>query len=236
MSQNAKTVGRFARRRRLVLLVAIVTALIAATAIVLASKPAASETTVASPSATALATVPANSSPAVVHPKQVPDPVLAPNEPKTANYKVLANAAAEMIYTWDARISTFSAVYERVRSWWNVLPDGSNPLTVLAQEFQATGVTAASFASLSGMHAYRTASVGTSACDGQLAQVKAHPAPWVGLHVCTFTLKVTEHQSGGDNAYSAPVSVMVNCPPAASAPADRCVMVGFYASPDRIVY
>ncbi|PYI39508.1 hypothetical protein CVS30_06060 [Arthrobacter psychrolactophilus] len=237
MSQIARTVRRLARRRKLVVLVAVVSMLVAAIAIVFGTRPAAPEASpLPRPPGTTVATASAAVSPAVVRPKREPDPALAPNEPKTADYKVLAKAAAEMIYTWDARKSTFSAVYERVRSWWDVLPDGSNPLTVLAQEFQATGVTAASFASLSGMQAYRTAAVASSACDDQLAQVKAQPAPWVGLHVCTFTLKVTEHQAGGDNSYSAPVSVMVNCPPAANAPADRCVMVGFYASPDRIVY
>lgn len=236
MSQIARTVRRLARRRKLVVLVAVMAALIAATALIFATKPAAPDLSAAPPPTTTVAAAPATLSPAVVHPKREAEPVLAPDEPKTANYKTLAAAAAEMIYTWDASNSTFSAVYERVRSWWDVLPDESNPLTVLAQEFQATGVTAASFASLSGMHAYRTAVVASSACDDQLAQVKSQPAPWVGLHVCTFTLKVTEHQAGGDNSYSAPVSVMVNCPPAANAPADRCVMVGFYASPDRIVY
>lgn len=236
MSQIARTVRRLARRRKLVVLVAVIAALIAATALVFATKPAAPDLSAAPPPTTTVAAAPATLNPAVVHPKRAAEPVLAPDEPKTANYKTLAKAAAEMIYTWDARNSTFSAVYERVRSWWDVLPDESNPLTVLAQEFQATGVTAASFASLSGMHAYRTADVASSACDDQLAQVKVQPAPWVGLHVCTFTLKVTEHQASGINSYSAPVSVMVNCPPAANAPADRCVMVGFYASPDRIVY
>jgi hypothetical protein len=236
MSQIARTVRRLARRRKLVVLVAVMAALISATAVVFATKPAAPDSSASPPPTATVVTAPATESPAVVHPRREPDPVLAPNEPKTTDYQMLTKAAAEMIYTWDARNSTFSAVYERVRSWWDVLPDGSNPLTVLAQEFQATGVTAASFASLSGMHAYRTAVVASSACDDQLAQVKAQPAPWVGLHVCTFTLKVTEHQAGGDNSYSAPVSVMVNCPPAANAPADRCVMVGFYASPDRIVY
>jgi hypothetical protein len=236
MSQIARTVRWLTRRRRLIVLIAVLAALIAATAVVFATEPAATDSSVPPPPAAILATAPATQRPAVVHPKWKPETVLAPDEPNTANYKTLAKAAAEMIYTWDARSSTFSAVYERVRSWWDVLPDGSNPLTVLPQEFQATGVTAASFASLSGMQAYRTATVASSACDGQLAQVKAHPAPWVGLHVCTFTLKVTEHQASGDNSYSAPVSIMVNCPPAANAPADRCMMVGFYASPDRIVY
>ncbi|MDJ0318401.1 hypothetical protein [Arthrobacter antibioticus] len=236
MSRFARTARWLARRRKLLLLVAVIATLIVATVVAFATRPTAPES-LASPSpATPMAATHATVSPAVAHPTQESEPVLAQDEPKTADYKTLAKAAAEMIYTWDARNSTFSAVYERVRSWWDVLPDGSNPLTVLAQEFQATGVTAASFASLSGMHAYRTATVVSSACDGQLAQVKTQPAPWVGLHVCTFTLKVTEHQIGGGNSYSAPVSVMVNCPPAANAPADRCVMVGFYASPDRIVY
>ncbi|MFQ4150327.1 hypothetical protein AAGW05_16845 [Arthrobacter sp. LAPM80] len=237
MSQIARTVRRLARRRKVIVLVAIVAALIAATGVIFATKPAATDAlSTPPPPATTRATAPATLPPAVVIPKTEPNTVLAPDEPNTANYKTLATAAAEMIYTWDARNSTFSAVYERVRSWWDVLPDGSNPMAVMAQEFQATGVTAASFASLSGMRAYRTASVSTSACDEQLAQVKQYPAPWVGLHVCTFTLNVTEHQAGGANSYSAPLSVMVNCPPAANAPVDRCVMVGFYASPDRIVY
>ncbi|WP_154604904.1 hypothetical protein [Arthrobacter sp. AQ5-05] len=236
MSQFARTARRLARRRKLLLLVAVMAALIIATAVIFATKPAIPESSASPSPATTMVATPATVSPGVVHPTQEIEPVLAQDEPKTADYKTIAKAAASMIYTWDARNSTYSAVYERVRSWWDVLPDGSNPLTVLAQEFQATGVTAASFASLSGMHAYRTATVANSACDDQLAQVKAQPAPWVGLHVCTFTLKVTEHQIGGGNSYSAPVSVMVNCPPAANAPADRCVMVGFYASPDRIVY
>ncbi|WP_186760236.1 hypothetical protein [Arthrobacter alpinus] len=236
MSQFARTARRWARRRKLLLLVAVIAALIIATAVIFATKPAVPESSTSPTPATTMTATSDTVSPAVVHPTQETKPVLARDEPKTADYKTLARAAAEMIYTWDARNSTFSAVYERVRSWWDVLPDGSNPLPVLAQEFQATGVTAASFASLSGMHAYRTATVVSSACDDQLAQVKTQPAPWVGLHVCTFTLKVTEHQIGGGNSYSAPVSVMVNCPPAANAPADRCAMVGFYASPDRIVY
>ncbi|WP_207346041.1 hypothetical protein [Arthrobacter sp. E3] len=236
MSKFVRIAQRLTPRRKLVLLVAVMAALIIGTAVILATKPAVPESSAPPSPAITMAAAPASVSPAVVHPTQESEPVLARDEPRTADYKTLARAAAEMIYTWDARNSTFSAVYERVRSWWDVLPDGSNPVTVLAQEFQATGVTAASFASLSGMHAYRTAAVASAACDDQLAQVKAHPAPWVGLHVCTFTLKVTEHQAGGDNAYTAPVSVMVNCPPAANAPADRCLMVGFYASPDRIVY
>lgn len=236
MSKFVRTAQRLTPRHKLFLLVAVMAALIIATAVIFVTKPAVPESSASSSPATTMTATPETVSPAVVHPMQQTEPVLARDEPKTADYKTLAKAAASMIYTWDARNSTFSAVYERVRSWWDVLPDGSNPLTVLAQEFQATGVTAASFASLSGMHAYRTATVVSSACDGQLAQVKTQPAPWVGLHVCTFTLKVTEHQIGGGNSYSAPVSVMVNCPPAANAPADRCVMVGFYASPDRIVY
>jgi len=232
----AEMIHHVVTRRRLLLVLAAMAALVTVIAAVFAMRRASPDQEALPVPATTIATMPATATPAVVHPQQESQPALAANEPDTINYRTLAQAAAELIYTWDTRSSTYSAVYERLRSWWDVLPDGSNPLTVMAQEFQATGVTAASFASLSGMHAYRTASVSSSACDMQLAQVKSYPAPWVGLHVCTFTLKVTEHQTGGDNSYSVPVSVMVNCPPAATAPANRCAMVGFYASPNRIVY
>lgn len=232
----ADMMHRLARRRRPLLFMAAMAAMIAAIAALIAMRPAVPEHTALPVPATTIATMPATVPPGVAYPPRESRPTPAPDEPNTTDYRTLAKAAAELIYTWDSRSSTYSAVYERVRSWWDVLPDGSNPLTVMAQEFQATGVTAASFATLSGMNAYRTAAASSSACDDQLAQVKAYPAPWVGLHVCTFTLRVTEHQNGGANSYSVPVSVMVNCPPAATAPADRCTMVGFYASPNRIVY
>ncbi|WP_181762662.1 hypothetical protein [Pseudarthrobacter sp. B4EP4b] len=45
-----------------------------------------------------------------------------------------------------------------------------------------------------------------------------------------------DESSSGKSAYAAPVTVMVNCPPATTAPAERCAMVGFYATADRIVY
>src|SRR4051812_25669138 len=115
MSQIARTVRLLARRRKLFVLVAVMVALIAVTAVVFAIKPAVPDASAAPPPATMVATAPATLSPAVVHPKRESEPVLAPDEPKTANYKTLATAAAEMIYTWDARNSTFSAVYERVR-------------------------------------------------------------------------------------------------------------------------
>lgn len=228
---------RVAGRRHLWLALLVGIALFAMVAVVLASRSPTRAQPGESPTVTTTTATPQSTRvAAVVPPPPQAAPVLGAGEPRTTNYRTLAEAAARAIYTWDARSSTYSEVYERLRSWWDVLPDGSNPLTVMAQEFQATGVTAASFASLSGMHAFRTASVSTAVCDGQLAQVQQNPAPWEGLHVCTFTLKVAEHQTGGSNAYTVPVSVMVNCPPAATAPADHCAMVGFYASASRIVY
>ncbi|PVZ60851.1 hypothetical protein [Arthrobacter sp. H-02-3] len=117
-----------------------------------------------------------------------------------------------------------------------MLPDGSNPLAVLVQEFEATGINAGSYAALASQQAYRTASVQSVRCDGELAKVHEQPAPWVGLHVCTVSLQVLEQSTATRNVYVTPVSVMVNCPPASTAPPDRCLMVGFYASPTRIVY
>lgn len=172
---------------------------------------------------------PATSSPA--------NPQLAPaDEPVTLDFRQLATAAATTIYTWDTREATYSETYGRIRTWWHVLPDGSNPLAVFADQFEATGTNAAAYASLTGAHGHRTAKAENSTCDAQLAQFVQYPAPWEGLHVCTVTLAVTEHATSGTNSYTAPISVMVNCPPAATAPADRCEMVAFYASPDRIVY
>ena len=157
-------------------------------------------------------------------------------EPRTTDFRGLASAAAKAIYTWDTRTSSYSEVYSRVRDWWDVLPDGSNPLTVFVQEFEATGVNAGTYATLAGEQARRSATVQSLVCDGELAKVRDHPAPWVGLHVCTATLSVVDQSNSHRNAYAAPVSVMVNCPPATTAPIDHCVVVGFYATPSRIVY
>lgn len=188
------------------------------------------------PSIAAPTAIPTAAMTPLAHPQSLEPAAMPRGIPATLDYRVLALAAAEAIYTWDTRTSTYSDVYTALRTWWEVLPDGSNPLTVFAQEFEATGINAVSFATLSGAQAYRTAVVARSACDGQLAEVRQHPAPWVGLHVCTATLNVTEHQAGGTNSYTLPVSIMVNCPPAPTAPEGRCAMVGFYATPDRIVY
>lgn len=158
------------------------------------------------------------------------------DEPITMDYRQLATAAAATIYTWDTRKTTYSEIYGRIRAWWHVLPDNSNPLTVFADQFEATGTNAAAYASLTGAHGYRTAKPESSTCDEQLAQFVQFPAPWEGLHVCTVTLAVTEHATSGTNSYTAPISVVVNCPPAVTAPANRCEMVAFYASPDSIVY
>ena len=157
-------------------------------------------------------------------------------QPSTLDYRQLANIAARSIYTWDTRTATYSETYGRLRGWWHVLPDGSNPLTIFAQQFEATGTNAAAYASLTGAKGYRTAQPVNSSCDEQLAQYVQQPPPWVGLHVCTVTLSIVEHATSGVNKYTAPISVVVNCPPAVSAPADRCEMVAFYAAPERIVY
>jgi hypothetical protein len=156
--------------------------------------------------------------------------------PRTTDYRKLAASAAKRIYTWDTRTSTYSEVYSRLRAWWNVLPDGSNPLTVLVQEFEATGINAGAYASLAGQQARRTAEVQSLRCDFELAKVRERPAPWAGLHVCTVSLRVLDQTSPSRNMYTAPVSVMMNCPPADTAPPDHCVMVGFYAAANRIVY
>ncbi|NWL29130.1 hypothetical protein DM794_19040 [Paenarthrobacter ureafaciens] len=148
----------------------------------------------------------------------------------------MASAAAEAIYTWDTRSSSYSEVYGMMRDLWVLLPDGSNPWTVLVQQFEATGINAGSFVTLAGQGAFRVAKSESLMCDEQLVKVRERPAPWPGLHVCTVQLSVEDHTSASTNSYSAPVSVMVNCPPAPTAPADRCVMVAFYATSDRIVY
>jgi hypothetical protein len=109
-------------------------------------------------------------------------------------------------------------------------------LAVFAQEFEATGINAGTFASLAGQGAFRTAIAESLTCDEELAEVRERPAPWLGLHVCTVSLRVVDQTATSRNAYTAPVSVLVNCPPAATAPPDRCMMVGFYATSSRIVY
>lgn len=154
----------------------------------------------------------------------------------TRDFRALAVEAAKGIYTWDSRSSSYSDVYARVRSWWELLPDGSNPLSVLVKEFEATGVTATSFASLGQQSARRTGTAQSVRCDLQLAKVQEFPPPWAGLHVCTVIVQVVDETSVDRNAYSAPITVMLNCPPAVTAPANRCAMVAFYATADRIVY
>jgi len=166
----------------------------------------------------------------------LPRGIGATGVPVTTNYRTLAAAAAQAIYGWDTRTSSYSEVYTRLRDWWDVLPDGSNPLTVFAQEFEATGINAGTFASLAGQEAFRTATAESMTCDEELAEVREHPAPWLGLHICTISVRVTDQTAHTSNAFTAPLSVMVNCPPAATAPSDRCTMVGFYATPSRIVY
>lgn len=159
-----------------------------------------------------------------------------PETPRTVDYRKLASAAAEAVYTWDTRTASYSEVYSRLRSWWKVLPDGSNPLAVFVQEFEATGINAGTYALLTGQQAHRGATVQSVRCDLELAKVRERPAPWAGLHVCTVALRVLDRTTSSRNLYTAPVSVMMNCPPAETAPADHCVMVAFYASANRIVY
>lgn len=190
-----------------------------------------------SPSASVPSPTPTATEPPVTQVGAAGDQLERPaGEPATLDFRLLATAAARTIYTWDTRTATYSETYGRLRSWWHVLPDGSNPLTVFADQFEATGTNAAAYASLAGSHGYRTATAETVTCDAQLAQFVEHPAPWEGLHVCTVTLAVTEHATSGTNSYTAPISIVVNCPPATTAPVDRCEMVAFYASSDRIVY
>lgn len=156
--------------------------------------------------------------------------------PRTRDYRALAGAAAQGLFSWDSRSSSYSDVYAKVRSWWELLPDGSNPLSVLVREFEGTGVTAGTFTTLAGQSARRSGTAESLRCDLELAKVQEYPAPWEGLHVCTVTVQVVDESSTGRNAYSAPVTVMVNCPPAVTAPSERCAMVGFYATAERIVY
>lgn len=233
--------GKPSRRRAWILLLVTVLA-VAGTAVVLSFRMpgAAPETTGRAPSSTPLtshsrpvptAVVQATATSTPPEPREV-----SADEPSTLDFRQLATSAARTIYTWDTRRATYSQTYGKIRAWWHVLPDGSNPLTVFAEQFEATGTNAAAYASLTGAHGYRAAKAVNSTCDAQLAQFVQYPAPWDGLHVCTVTLAVTEHATSGTNSYTAPISVVVNCPPATTAPADRCEMVAFYASSDRIVY
>lgn len=172
---------------------------------------------------------------------EAPEPVdvaVSPGEPQTLDFKEYAEDAARALYTWDTRTSSYTQVYSHVRSWWIVLSDGSNPLTVYTQEFEGTGINSAAFAQLSAYGAHRTAIIVQASCDKALAQFRDHPAPWVGLHVCTMTVSVTDRSTADPHkaAYRVPVSVMVNCPPAVTAPAHRCALAGFYTSASRIVY
>jgi hypothetical protein len=163
-------------------------------------------------------------------------PAIDESLPRTLNYRVLAEAAAKGIYTWDSRWSSYSDVYARVRSWWELLPDGSNAISVLVREFEGTGVTSGAFAALADQAARRSGTVQSLRCDLELAKVQEYPAPWDGLHVCTVTVQVVDESKNGRNAYAAPVTVMVNCPPATTAPSERCAMVAFYATAERVVY
>ncbi|MDQ0826247.1 hypothetical protein QFZ60_002420 [Arthrobacter sp. B2I5] len=156
--------------------------------------------------------------------------------PRTRDYRALAVAVAKGVYSWDSRSSSYSDVYAKVRSWWELLPDGSNPLSVLVREFEGTGVTAGTFTALTDQSARRSSTAESLRCDLELAKVQEYPAPWEGLHVCTVTVQVVEESSTGRGAYAAPVTVMVNCPPATTAPTGRCAMVAFYATAERIVY
>lgn len=183
-------------------------------------------------------------SPSPLNGSQTEGPTTAPavtghdvwETPRTVDYRRLAAAAAKAIYTWDTRTTSYSEVYSRLRSLWNVLPDKSNPHTVFVQEFEATGVNAGTYASLAGQQAHRKATAQSLRCDDDLAKVRERPAPWAGLHVCTVSLRVQDQTSSSRNLYTAPVSVLMNCPPADTAPADHCVVVGFYAAASRIVY
>lgn len=180
----------------------------------------------------------AGSRPAITVTAAPVDVAVSPGEPQTLDFKAYGEATARALYTWDTRASSYTQAYAHVRSWWVVLADGSNPLTVYTQEFEGTGINSAAFAQLSTYGAYRTAAVIHTSCDGQLAQFRDHPAPWIGLHVCTMTVSVTDRSTVNPHktAYRVPVSVMVNCPPAATAPVNRCALAGFYTSASRIVY
>ena len=231
----------FRRSARLYLLAALVTGLALVSGLLLlwpsAPEGGGASRATAAPSAPPEATVP----PSVSIPGKAPTSTAAKEAndgdlPHTLDFRALAAAAAQGIYTWDTRRSSYSDVYSRIRDWWELLPDGSNPLTVLAREFESTGVTASTFAGLADEGARRTGATESLGCDLELAKVRDYPAPWTGLHVCTMTVRVRDESNDGHRDYTALVSVMVNCPPAVAAPIDHCAMVGFYADPDRIVY
>lgn len=156
--------------------------------------------------------------------------------PTTRDHRALAAAAAKGIYTWDSRSSSYSDIYARVRSWWELLPDGSNPLSALVREFEGTGVTAGTFTELASQSARRIGTAQSLRCDLELAKVHEYPSPWEGLHVCTVTVNVVDETNSGTSVYSAPVTVILNCPPAPTAPSAHCAMVAFYATAERIVY
>ena len=185
---------------------------------------------------------PSGTSPVPSNTSGVPDEAIVTAEarpdvlPRTRDYRALALAAAKGIYSWDSRSSSYSDIYAKVRSWWELLPDGSNPLSVLVREFEGTGVTAGTFTTLADQSARRSGTAESLRCDLELAKVQEYPAPWEGLHVCTVTVQVADESSNGISTYAAPVTVMVNCPPATTAPSGRCAMVGFYATAERIVY
>ncbi len=200
--------------------------------------PSAAPVTPPSPEPTPSSAASASTAAKAPSPTVAPDPVIAnPGDPpRIADFRTLAAAAATAIYTWDTRTSSYSEVYSRLRDWWEVLPDGSNPLAVLVQEFEATGVNAGSYATLVDQQAFRSATVESLHCDSELAEVQERPAPWAGLHVCTASVRVLDQSTSARTTYTAPVSVMVNCPPAVTAPRGHCAMVGFYTTPSRIIY
>ncbi len=197
------------------------------------STTSATAPSIAKPSGTATAT---GSTSGVPDEPVVTADASADGLPRTRDYRTLAVAAATGIYSWDSRSSSYSDVYAKVRSWWELLPDGSNPLSVLVREFEGTGVTAATFTTLAEHSARRSGTAESLRCDLELAKVQEYPAPWEGLHVCTVTVQVVDESTNGRSAYAAPVTVMVNCPPATTAPSGHCAMVAFYATAERIVY
>jgi hypothetical protein len=160
------------------------------------------------------------------------------NGPHTLDHRALSESTAMALYTWDTRTSGYTDIYARVRGWWMVLEDGSNPLSVYTAQFEGTGIDAAGFAQLTSRQAHRSSSLMQTKCDAELANYVEYPAPWEGLHVCTVTVSVTDRSMSdtGSAPYAVPVSVVANCPPAASAPYDRCALVAFYTDANRIVY
>ncbi|MCO4276061.1 hypothetical protein NG701_16795 [Pseudarthrobacter sp. HLT3-5] len=171
----------------------------------------------------------------------MPSTTVAPKHdhgPQTLDHRALSESTAIALYTWDTRTSGYTEIYARVRGWWMVLEDGSNPLSVYTAQFEGTGIDAAAFAQLTSRQAHRSSNLVQTKCDAELANFVVHPAPWEGLHVCTVTVSVTDRSTSdtGSAPYAVPVSVVANCPPAASAPGDRCALVAFYTDASRIVY